>query len=116
MRDPKEMNVVSGGEGKERSIVQEEKRMPSFWMRLKKKSGLEVLGNTGIPLSWVDPGVFDACVAACLDIANDGLIGLVTVGTVGIDVAVVRVFTVVATRGVCCRHVAFFRCLGVVGS
>jgi hypothetical protein len=116
MRDLKGMNVVGGGEDKERGIVQEEKRVPGFWLRLKRKPGLEVLGNAGIPLSRVDTGVFDACVATCLDITNDGLVGLVTVGTVSVDVAVVRVFTVVATRGMCGRHVAFFRSLGAVGS
>lgn len=67
-----------------------------------KKS--EVLGDSGIALSRVDAGVFNASVAARLHIPNDGLIVVATVSAVGVHVTVVWVLAIVTSRRVGGRH------------
>lgn len=95
--------------------------MPSFWSsknywRKSVSVGLsEVLRNTGITLSRIHTRVLNAGITARLDIADDRLIVLAAVCAMRVDVAVVWVLTIVASRGVDSGHVAFLRCIRTVG-
>lgn len=90
---------------------------PSFWKNKKTKylQTSEVLGDTSVSLSWVNAGVFNASIAAGLNISNHGLVVFTTVSAVVVHIPVVGILAVVAPRGVCGRHVAFLRGFGAVG-
>lgn len=68
-----------------------------YWRKSESVGPSEVLRDTGIPLSWINTGVLDAGIAARLDITDHRLIVISAVCAVCVDVAVVRVLTVVAS-------------------
>lgn len=76
--------------------------MPSFleikeYRKSESVEPSEVLRDTGIALSWIDARVFNAGIAACLDVTDHRLVVVPAVCPVRVDVAVVRVLTVVAS-------------------
>lgn len=83
---------------------------------IQTAQGLEILRNAGISRPRVNTRILNARVPACLDVPDDGLVVITTIGTVSVHIAIVGVIPVVASRRVARRHVAFLRGLGMVGS
>jgi len=112
MRDPKKERMKSAVVEIERvcGIVQEKKqreqkqqgnaellKIKDYGRKSESVEPSEVLRNTGITLSWINTGVLDAGITACLNITDHGLVVIATVCAVGVDVAIVRVLAVVAS-------------------
>lgn len=119
MRDPKRTNEVGGGRDrksvwycaryKNKNIKGDAEllEIKDYWRKSESVGPSEVLRDTGIPLSWINTGVLDAGIAARLDITDHRLIVVSAIGSVCVDVAVVRVLAVVASGGVDGGHVTF---------
>ncbi|KAJ5191159.1 uncharacterized protein N7498_010144 [Penicillium cinerascens] len=101
---------------KREKMVQDRERAELFWQSNHRQRGrLEILGNARIPLPGIDTRVFNARVAARLDIPYHWLVGIIAICSVRTHLAVVRILSVVTSGRVRSRHVALFRRLGSVG-
>lgn len=72
-------------------------KIKDYWRKSESVEPSEVLRNTGITLSWINTGVLDAGITARLNIADHRLVVIATVCAGRVDVAIIRVLTVVAS-------------------